>query len=195
MKNLILAGAAALAMGVMPAAASAQTSATMSADAFPMNQMQQQTYMDWADENRTDYQRWDRSTQEYFWSLTPQQREGWWALNAEQRSRVLAMTPQQRTQAWASIEAQMNGATPPMANNMATNRAGMNTSAMNSNARINYVSNATVQNIPAPHQGEYPICSNNRSDNCMNPWEAGRRGPGVDRPLNYFPGEAGPRSR
>ena len=181
---------------MMPNAASAQMSTTMSAEAYPMNQQQQQMYMNWDDENRIDYQNWDRSTQEYFWSLTPQQREGWWALTPEQRSRVLAMTPQQRTQAWASIQAQMSGATPPMANNtMPNNMAGMNNSAMNSNMRINYVSNAMVQNIPAPHQGEYPVCDTDLSDNCMNPWEAGRRGPNVERPLEYYPGPAGPRGR
>ena len=78
-----------------------------------------------------------------------------------------------------------------MEGTMPTNQQASNNSTMsaNSNSNMRFVSNAVVQNIPAPHQGEYPVCESDADDNCINAWAAGRRGPGVDRPLEYWPGD------
>ena len=57
---------------------------------------------------------------------------------------------------------------------------------------IQYRSTERVQATPGdqgPPTGEVPICSANEQDNCINAWEAGKRGPGVARPLTYWPGQ------
>ncbi|MBU2341927.1 MAG: hypothetical protein KKE77_11880 [Alphaproteobacteria bacterium] len=57
---------------------------------------------------------------------------------------------------------------------------------------IQYRSTERVQATPGdqgPPTGEVPICSSNEQDNCINAWEAGKRGPGVARPLTYWPGQ------
>lgn len=59
----------------------------------------------------------------------------------------------------------------------------------NASGEMHWASNAVVQDIPTPHQGEYPVCESDADDNCIKAWAAGQRGPGVDRPLGYWPGE------
>ncbi|APE28435.1 hypothetical protein [Aurantiacibacter gangjinensis] len=57
---------------------------------------------------------------------------------------------------------------------------------------MTFVRTGMVQNAPiarANHDGTYPICESDADDHCMNAWAAGQRGPGVDRPLNYWPGQ------
>ena len=47
-----------------------------------------------------------------------------------------------------------------------------------------------VQSIPMDTPpANPPICQKGQQDNCINAWEAGKRGRGVDRPLNYWPGK------
>lgn len=175
MRNLILAGAAALAFTAAPALADDH--------AYDMTEAQQQMYMDWSDDQRIAYQRWPVEVQKYYWTLEPTQIEGWWVLTDDQRVRLYEMTPQQRTAAWTQIAAQMNAAP-------AATTATARTAARTSNMR--FVSNAVVQDTPGdqgPPVGEVPICSPQEQDNCINAWEAGKRGPGVTKPLGYWPGK------
>lgn len=55
---------------------------------------------------------------------------------------------------------------------------------------IRFQSSTVVQpiadNRPST-SGEVPVCDRNRTDSCINPWEAGRRGANVNRPLDTFP--------
>lgn len=72
----------------------------------------------------------------------------------------------------------------------------MNSSAGMTSGNIRFVSSAQVQAVPTDQAtGEVPICGANQFDNCINAWEAGRRGPNVTRPLGRYPGEAGPAER
>ncbi|WP_145916966.1 hypothetical protein [Erythrobacter sp. QSSC1-22B] len=146
-----------------------------------MNTSQQQMFMEWSDDKRIAYTRWPTQLQQYYWSLTPQQQTGWWVLTDDQRNRIYVAAPQQRTQAWAAIASQMAGAPASQAQNPVGG-------SMMANG-IQWVSNPVVQRIPPPHQGEYPVCESDADDNCMNPWEAGLRGPNVERPLGYWPGK------
>lgn len=182
MRNLILAGAAALAFSAAPAMAQ-DTAQDMEAEAYNMTPAQQQMFMNWEDDKRIAYTRWPIEVQEYYWTLNDNQRRGWWVLNDEQRMRIVGMAPQQRAAAWTSIMNQMTGAT--------TMPATTTTSTATS-GDIRYRSNAVVQPTPydeGPPVGDVPICSENEQDNCINAWEAGKRGPGVAKPLGYWPGQ------
>lgn len=190
MRNLILAGAAALTFSVAPAMAQ-DMSQDMDAGAYNMTPMQQQMFMSWEDEQRIAYTRWPINVQEYYWALNENQARGWWALNDEQRVRIVGMAPQQRAAAWTAIMNQMTGATPmPTDPGPASARATTAPPAAMA-GNIDYRSTARVQATPGdqgPPSGEIPICTANQQDNCINAWEAGKRGPGVNRPLNYWPG-------
>ncbi len=172
MNKLILAGAAALSLIAVPG-----TAQETDAGAYDMNTTQQQMFMNWPDDMRIAYTRWPAELQAYYWTLTPQQQDGWWVLTDDQRNRIFVATPELRAQAWTAIAAQMAASTQPR------------TTTTTTSGNIRFVSNAVVQQIPPPHQGEYPVCTSDADDNCMNPWEAGRRGPNVERPLQYWPGK------
>lgn len=191
MKTTILAGAAALALAITPSAMAQDTDPAMADPAMEVTlTTEQQTMYDaWPADRRTMYDDWDAEWQTYYWTLTPAQQTGWWALTDDQRTRVYAMTPEQRTAAWRSISAQMAGTT-PTAGAGATAGANTMASGVMQSARINYVSNATVQSVPADQapSGDVPVCSAGQTDNCINAWEAGRRGAGVTRPLDHWPG-------
>ncbi len=176
MNKLILVGAAALSLIAVPG-----TAQDTDAGAYDMNTTQQQMFMNWPDEMRIAYTRWPAELQAYYWTLTPQQMDGWWVLTDDQRNRIFVATPELRAQAWTAIAAQM-AANP-------TSRASMQPGATTMSGNIRWVSNPVVQRIPPPHQGEYPVCKSDADDNCMNPWEAGLRGPNVERPLGYWPGK------
>jgi hypothetical protein len=188
MNKLILAGVAALALA---APAAAQDMAVSSdGTVYVMTDAQQTAYDAWPPERRTIYMAWPADYQTYFWTLTPTQQNGWWLLTDDQRAKVHAMTPEQRVAAWTAIERQMAGA--PSANASATATAATTAAASASTSGPRFVSNAVVQTTPAdaaPPTGDLPICSPNQQDNCINAWEAGKRGPGVARPLNYWPGK------
>src|SRR5690606_22712694 len=140
------------------------------------------------------YDAWTAEIQEYFWSLTPEQQTGWWALTDEQRTQVYQMTPQQRTSAWAQIAAQMGGAPAPgaAASTAATASAGTpaatasTTASMATSGDMRFVESETVQTAPPPKQ-EYPVCSAEVQDGCVNPREAGKNYGNV--PLEYWPGK------
>lgn len=190
MNKLILAGAAALAFAA-PVAAQ-DMAVTSDGDVYVMTDAQQSAYDAWPPERQTIYTGWPNTYQTYYWTLTPDQQNGWWVLNDEQRAKVYAMTPQQRVAAWNSIAAQMNGGPAPAASATAT--AATNAAATASSMNPRFVSNEVVQSI-SPDQaatgpaGDVPICKKGQTDNCMNAWEAGKRGPGVTRPLDHWPGK------
>ena len=184
MRNLILAGAAALMFSAAPAM-SQDMSQDMDAGAYDMTPTQQKMFMSWEDEKRIAYTRWPVNVQEYYWTLNEDQMRGWWVLNDEQRMRIIGMAPQQRAAAWTSVMNQMTGAT-AMPVTAATTRTATATSG-----NIDYRRMERVQATPndqGPPVGELPICTANQQDNCINAWEAGKRGPGVNRPLDYWPG-------
>ncbi len=188
MNKLILAGAAALAFAV-PAAAQ-DMAVTSDGDVYVMTDAQQSDYDAWPPERQTIYTGWPNTYQTYYWTLTPDQQKGWWVLNDEQRAKVYAMTPQQRVAAWNSIAAQMSGGPAPAASTTAT--AATTAAATASTMSPRFVSNEVVQTTPGdagPATGDVPICSKGQTDNCMNAWEAGKRGPGVTRPLDHWPGK------
>jgi len=57
---------------------------------------------------------------------------------------------------------------------------------------MRFVRSEVVQATPGdqgPPTGDLPVCENNAQDNCINAWEAGRRGAGVTRPLENFPAD------
>lgn len=172
MRNLMMAGAAALAFAAVPTVAQ-----DVDGPVYDMTDAQEQMFMTWEDEKRIAYERWPAAVQAYYWTLRPVEVDAWWILTDDQRIRIYEMTPQQRTAAWAQIAAQMN------------NAATVRTPAAAAATNIRFVSNAHVQNIPMDQaSGDIPICSDEMFDNCINAWEAGKRGPGVDRPLDYWPG-------
>lgn len=198
------------------------TDATMAEtdmEQYSMNTSQQSMYDAWPAERRQAYDSMDGLMQEYYFTLDAQQQETWWLLTDEQRSQLYSLTPQQRTATWASLRQQMSAmrsgnmnntttaTTGSMANPGMTGQSGamaspsmsgqtgsmaMNNSGMAS-GNIRFVSAPVVQNIPMDQAtGDVPVCDNNQYDNCMNAYEAGRRGPNVTRPLDSYPGPAGP---
>lgn len=192
MRRTILASAAALAIGLAPSAfAQAQN---MNQDSRSGMEMQQRSaYDSWPPERQRMYDAWEPTVQAYYWTLAPDQQEGWWLLTDDQRTRLFAMAPQQREQAWMAIRAQLAGTPAATTAPMQSSTAPMQ-STMAGNANARFVSDPVVQSIAgdqaAPSGGEVPICNENEYDNCMNAWEAGRRGPNVTKPLDYWPGEA-----
>ena len=189
MKTFLAATAAAtLALTAAPAMADDH----MGDDMVELTTAQQTMYDGWPEDRRMAYDGWPMEAQSYYWTLTPAQTEAWWVLTDEQRVRVVGMNEMQREQAWTSIIAQVNGAPAPSAATPTSTSPNSTSTTANSMAttrgNIRFVSNERVQSAPAPHQGEYPVCSANQQDNCMNAWEAGRRGAGVNRPLDYWPG-------
>jgi len=59
---------------------------------------------------------------------------------------------------------------------------------------ITFISEPVVQPIALARNGAYPVCRGDADDSCINGWEAGRRGPGVNQPLAYYPGDKRQRS-
>lgn len=198
MRHTILASAAALAIGLAPGAFAQNQD--MAQDSSGMEMPQRSAYDGWPPERQRMYDAWEPTVQAYYWTLSPDQQEGWWLLTDDQRTRLFAMAPQQREQAWMAIRAQLAGAPAAAAGTMQSSPAPMQsaTAPMQSSPRGNtaagFISNPMVQSIAAdqaaPSGGEVPICNENEYDNCMNAWEAGRRGPNVTKPLEYWPGEA-----
>lgn len=190
MKKAILAAATALSMAAVPAAAQVNDG--------DMTPEQQVMYDDLTDDQRTVFDTytpdqqtmyfgWNDALRGYYWSLEEEQQDAWWYLNDDQRVTLFQIqAPEQREAAWNSVIAQVNQLEARSPNGQARTTR---TAASTSNGNIRFVSTGIVQNIPAPHQGEYPVCESDADDNCMNPWAAGMRGPGVERPLGYWPGE------
>ncbi len=182
MKTLkIMAGAMLLAGVATPAVAQD--------GAMELTTQQQTMYDGWTAEQQTTYDAWPMAAQTYYWTLDDMQKDVWWnALNNEQRVRIVGMNAQQRTAAWQSIRNQVNDATTSAAATSTTSSsATTRSSSANASGNMRFVQNAVVQDAPAPHNGEYPPCRGDLTDNCINPREAG-----LDygnRPLDYWPGQ------
>lgn len=177
MRNLMLAGAAALSMALVPATASADDH--MAGEKMEMTEMQKADYDSWDETQRTAYDGWDLAAQQYYWTLSDAERGAWWMLTNDQRMRVMAMTPTQRTAAWSSIMAQVNGTTTP-----AATTAAADTTAT---SEVRYVSNEMAQTTPMAEQpSEYPVCSKDVQDSCINSWAVNKTG---TKPLDYWPGK------
>lgn len=187
MKNLILAGAAALAFTAMPAAAQ-DMSMDADADAYVMTDTQTTSYEGWPADRRTAYDAWPMGVQEYYWTLTPVQTEAWWMLDDAQRVRIYEMTPEMRTRTFASFRSQMNATTEPMARGNMTSTTANANGAMNSNSGIRFERREMVQTTPnaRANGSEYPPCRGDVQDSCVNPREAGLNY--GNRPLQYWPG-------
>lgn len=180
MRKLIFTAAAAIAM--TSSAAYADHHAKGEGASYTLSADQQGAYDGWPVERRSTYDAWPPEVQEYYWTLTPEQNAGWWVLDDNQRVRIYKMTPDQRAQAWTAVAAQMGNA-----NGTATPAR----SAASTAGGPRFVRSEVVQTTPArtpAADGELPICSQDAQDNCINAWEAGKRGPGVNRPLEYWPG-------
>jgi hypothetical protein len=142
MRNILLAGAGAIALLTAPAyaqmnnttsgtAASSDMDDTNSMEQAPdssvpgstnsvddkrggyeMSAPQSDMYDTWPDERRAAYDTWPMTYQEYYWTLDPVQQEGYWALTPDQRGKIYNMTPEQRALAWQSVQQQLAGMTP-----------------------------------------------------------------------------------
>ena len=201
MRNLFLAGAAALAMTVAPAAAqeadapAGSVNSVNDKQSFNMNTDQQAVYDAMPLEQRGEFDRWDPDRQvmyfgwndalrDYYWSLDADQRNAWWYLDDEQRISLFQLQDEkQRDLAWNSILTQVarveQGRTPQAAT----------TSTRAAPTNVSYASEPVVQSTPrATQPSEYPVCNSDADDSCINKWAAGQRGPGVERPLSYWPG-------
>ncbi len=195
MNKAILAAATALSMAAIPAAAQVNNVD----DKRDMTEAQQTMYDEldadqrtmfdsYTPDQQTMYYGWNDALRGYYWSLDQDEQNAWWYLNDQQRVTLFQIqAPEQREAAWTSIIAQVDEMEGDSAST--SQQAYSNTSNTSSDGEMRWASNAVVQNIPAPHQGEYPVCESDADDNCINAWAAGQRGPGVDRPLNYWPGE------
>ena len=179
MRNIILAGAAALALTTAPAIAQ-----DMDTEAYMWTDAQETMYDGWPADRQTAYDAWPANVQEYYWTLTPAQTNGWWVLNDEQRVRIYEMTPEQRSTAWTQIAAQMNGAS-----TTATTATTASTSATTSTSP-RFVRKEMSQSMPAGYTQvasgtDLPVCKANQQDGCINSWEKNRTG---TKPLDYWPG-------
>lgn len=191
MRNLFLAGAAALALTCGATSLSAQSTMTTT-----MTTDQQVMYNGWAADQRISFDAWPADYKTYFWTLTPNQMTGWMRLTDAQRTTIYAMTPPQRTAAWSSLEAQMAGV--PLANTTTVAvqanppSAEMPTAAPPNPGTAASTVAPAMPSDPAysggPYKGAltsapgdamnkaYPICTSKGQDSCQNPGEGGAAG-------------------
>jgi hypothetical protein len=178
MRTIILAGAAALSFGSVPAIA--QSTMTMTTE-------QQAMYDGWTAENRATYEGWPVEARSYYWTLTPEQTTGWWALTDEQRVRIVGMTPDQRMAAWNAINAQMGS----RASADASTTGQMASSGTMTGGAMQFVRREMAQTTAgsadagAPQSGDLPVCKKGQQDGCINGWEKNKTG---NKPLSYWPG-------
>lgn len=176
MNKAILAAAATLSMAAVPAFGQVHD-VDSKRDYTPEQQatydaltIDQRTNFDsWPADRQVVYFGWPYDVQGYYWTLEPVQQDTFWYLDDTQRISLYRMpTASERVAAWDNYLA-----------------------AYNKVDEITFVNSGIVQNI-ATHDtsDEYPICKSDMDDHCINAWAAGQRGPNVDRPLDYWPGEA-----
>lgn len=182
MKNVILAGAAALAFTAVPAMAQ-DVAVDADGNVYVMTDAQQTMFDSWPPERQTMYEAWPNTVQEYYWTLEPDQVDGWWMLNDQQRVRIYEMTPEQRATAWTQIAAQMNGNT--------TSATARTAASSASTASPRFVSKEVTQTTPAGYKAagsgtDLPVCKPNQQDGCINGWAKNKTG---NRPLEYWPGK------
>lgn len=190
MRKMMLATATALSMVAVPAMADPQdhhhhlTEAERSA--YEAMTAGQRSVFDAFDADRkTIYFSWPADVQNYYWTLDEKRQDTWWYLTDEQRVSLFEMDEDARADRWnayvAKVDAvQANGET-----------FAYTTSTGTPDTQRAFVSQPMVQDISiAQHDGEYPVCRSDLDDHCINAWAAGMRGPNVDRPLDYWPGES-----
>ena len=206
MRNLLLAGAAAIGLAAVPTLAqeTAPVSVAAAPESYTMTSEQQAAYDAWPPDRQTAYVAWSPEYQTYFWTLTPAQQRGYWALTDEQRHQVYEMTPEQRAKAWASIEQQLAGATPATPAGQANPPGkGVPTTGVPAPQNASQAARPAMPADPSyqggPYKGaltpppasamnkEYPVCTAKMQDNCQNPGEGGA--PGRSRALGYWPGK------
>lgn len=184
MRNLILAGAAALAFTAAPAIAQ-EVAVDAEGNVYVLTDEQQVMYDGWPADRQTSYDGWPYEVQEYYWTLTPVQTQGWWVLTDDQRVRIYKMTPEARTQAWAQVASQMNAG--PAATTTAATATTAAASASTSAPR--FVSKEVTQTTPSGYTAvsgdDVPVCKGDQQDGCINSWEKNKTG---NRPLEYWPG-------
>jgi hypothetical protein len=184
MRNLILAGAAALAFTAAPAVAQ-DVAVDAEGNVYVLTDEQQTMYDGWPADRQTSYDGWPNEVQEYYWTLTPVQTEGWWVLTDDQRVRIYKMTPEARTQAWTQISSQMSSAA-----GTATASAATTAAASASSATPRFVSKEVTQATPSGYAAasgeDVPVCKGDQQDGCINSWEKNKTG---NRPLEYWPGK------
>ena len=182
MRNLLLAGAAALSLAALPGVAQADHHAMGETAMMEMSSDQQMMYDGWPMDRQATYDGWPADVQTYYWTLPMDRQEAYWLLTDEQRVQVYNLTPEQRSAAWTSILAQVNGA-----NTMATTTTTTPAATATTTAGTRFVSNEMAQSAPAPMTGEYPVCQGEEQDGCIQPREAGLNY--GNRPLDYWPGQ------
>lgn len=180
MRNIILAGAAALAFTTVPAMAQ-DVAVDAEGNVYVMSDDQQGMYDAWPGDRQAAYDAWPDGVQEYYWTLTPVQVEGWWLLTDDQRVRIYEMTPEARAQAWKQVQAQVPNATATAATTAA---------ASASTAGPRFVSKEVTQTTPAAYKAasgdDLPVCKGDQQDGCINSWAKNKTG---NRPLEYWPGK------
>ncbi len=185
MKNIILAGAAALALTAVPAAADHHMEGETTV--YELGEDQVVIYEGWPEERRVVYDAWPYGVQEYYWTLEPAQTEGWWVLTDPQRVRIYEMTPEQRAMAWQQINSQLSGSNSAST----TGTTARTTAATTTTAPApRFVRNEVTQTTPAGYKAaasgdDLPVCTPDQQDGCINSWEKNKTG---TRPLEYWPG-------
>jgi hypothetical protein len=210
MRNLILAGVAAIALASVPAIAQdsgAETDAAASTTPYTMTTEQQAQFDTWPADRQMAYTGWSPEYQTYFWTLTPEQQEGYFVLTPTQRSQIAAMTPAQRTIAWQSITRQLaasanasdtslaarTGDEVPApaqtadAANAAATPAAPSVTATGAGAVVTSVPGNLTPPPESTLNKKYPVCRGAIQDECQNPGEGGA--PGRSRALKYWPGK------
>lgn len=212
MRPIFLAGAAAMTMIAAPVAAQvggvgpdATTASVADKRGAEMTDEQRTMYESWPAEQRSAFDAWEPDRQVmyfgwtdalrgYYWQLAPERQEAWWYLDDEQRISLFQLGEEQREVAWSSIMdqvRQINGDQQASTSASAGSHASASThGAATSQGNIRYEHKEMAQSTPAAQRpAEYPVCGGKVQDGCINPWAAGRRGPGVTRPLGHWPGE------
>lgn len=154
----ILATAAAIGLAITATPVMADNHS--SGDDIMLNAQQKTMMETWPANRQETYMGWPKEAQAYYWTLSEDQKQGWWMLDDPQRLQILGMTPADQAMAWRSIATQIGTAPAAPATSARTT---------STNSDVRFVSNAVVQNAPAPHNGEYPVCNDGRTDNCVNP--------------------------
>lgn len=187
MRKMILATATALSMAAVPALAQVHD-VDDKRDMTPDQQTVYDSFDDdqraqfdaWPSDYRYTYFGWEPEVRTYYWTLDDNQKDAWWYLDDNQRVQLYNITDVTvRESTWTSIHEQL------AAMNMHKHTATVK--------QVNFVSNEVVQTVDVParaHDFNYPVCQTDMDDHCINPWAAGLRGPDVNRPLGYWPGES-----
>lgn len=130
-------------------------------DKRDMSAEQQAIYDAFTPEQRVVFDTYSPEYQTVYYSWDPMLRDYYWTITPEEQLAFYSLTPEERY------------------------ALSYGTSGMT------YQSTPVVQTLAATsHSGEYPVCTGDNDDHCINAWAAGKRGPGVDRPLGYWPGES-----